>query len=58
MADIAMCKGIDCPMKDDCYRHTAPEADTYQSWFMEVPIKKKEVDGEIKYECEYFWNNK
>ena len=46
--DIAMCKGTDCPMKQNCYRHTA-KADEYQSYFSIPPIK----DGQ----CEYFWDN-
>ena len=23
MSDISMCSGLDCPVKNDCYRHTA-----------------------------------
>ena len=51
MADISMCSGENCPSKDKCYRHTAPQSD-YQTWFTNPPIK----DGEEF--CEYFWNNK
>lgn len=50
MADITKCKGTDCPVKDECYRHTA--IDGYQqSWFTEAP-------GEIyegKFTCNMYW---
>ena len=46
MADICMCKGTNCPVKENCYRFTA-KADEYQSYFVDAPIK----DGK----CEYYW---
>jgi len=46
-ADIAMCEGKSCPLKDNCYRHLAIENEFRQSYFAEPPFK----DGE----CEYFW---
>jgi len=46
MPDITMCAGTGCPAKDQCYRHTA-KADTYQSYFVEPPIK----DGK----CDMYW---
>lgn len=49
MADISKCKGTDCPLKEKCYRFTAP-AGEWQSWFIETPFK----DGK----CEYYWDNK
>ena len=49
MADISKCKGTDCPLKEKCYRFTAPTGER-QSWFTETPFK----DGE----CEYYWDNK
>ena len=48
MADITMCKGKGCTMKETCYRYKAPKGD-YQSYFNESPINK-----ETK-ECEYYW---
>ena len=48
MADITMCSGVGCDMKDKCYRFTA-ERSHWQSWFSVVPIK----DGE----CDKFWDN-
>jgi hypothetical protein len=46
MADITKCKGVNCPIKDQCYRYTAKES-MRQSYFMESPIK----DGK----CEMYW---
>ena len=50
MSDITKCKGINCPVKDNCYRNTA--VDGYrQSWFSETP-------GEInegKFTCDMYW---
>lgn len=50
MADITMCEWTDCPMKDNCYRYTAPKSE-YQLMFIEVPIDK-ETDM-----CEQFYLN-
>lgn len=46
MADICMCSGLNCPVKENCYRFTA-KADEYQTYFLDAPIK----DGK----CEYYW---
>lgn len=51
MADICMCSGGDCPMKDKCYRYTAPKSEYWQSMFTTPPINEMG-------ECEYFWDNK
>ena len=47
MTDITKCTGEGCPLKETCYRFTAP-AEMYQSFFMDSPIK----DGK----CEYYWS--
>jgi len=47
MADIAMCQGGDCPLKEKCYRYTAPVSKHWQSYYMDIPYK----DGI----CEYYW---
>lgn len=44
-----MCKGTDCPLKENCYRFTAKSNDVYQSYFVDTPIK----DGK----CDMFWDN-
>lgn len=46
MADITMCLGTNCPLKEKCYRFTA-KASEYQSYFMKPPFK----DGN----CEMYW---
>ena len=47
--DITMCKDIECPMKDSCYRHTAKSWEL-QSYFIDSP---REWD-----KCEHFWKTK
>ena len=32
MADIAMCKGEGCLLRDKCYRHTATPGEHWQSY--------------------------
>ena len=49
MADIAMCSGKGCPLKERCYRYTAPVNPIWQSYFTNVPYKNGE--------CEYYWDN-
>jgi hypothetical protein len=34
MADITMCKGQDCPLRESCYRYTAQANPFRQSYFM------------------------
>ena len=52
MADITMCRGTGCQVKDACYRHTAPVHEHRQSYFMEVPLY---YDHETAIEtCDYF----
>lgn len=48
MPDISMCKGTDCPHKENCYRFTAKPSE-YQSYFAEPPIE----DGK----CDYYWGD-
>jgi hypothetical protein len=50
--DITMCKGDNCPLKDQCFRHTA-KPDEYQSYFTVVPFKIK--NNEFK--CHYLWTD-
>lgn len=44
--DITKCKGIECPIKENCYRFISKESD-WQSYLMESPFK----DGK----CDMFW---
>jgi len=49
MTDITKCEGTGCPLKDTCYRYTAPTNEYYQSFFIEVPYDGKE--------CSHHWKN-
>jgi hypothetical protein len=51
MPDITMCEGNDCPLKEKCYRFTAIESITHQSYFSSPPYDSK------KENCEYFWED-
>ena len=48
MPDISMCKGEDCPLKNQCYRYTATPCE-YQSYFVDPPY--------IEDECEFFYKD-
>jgi hypothetical protein len=50
MADITMCSGKDCPLKDSCYRFNAKKSDFRQSYFVNTPLK----DGK----CHFFWGER
>ena len=49
MQQVLKCKNQDCPIKNDCYRQTAPDA-------------KQQDFGVYKYKegkgCTWFWDNK
>jgi hypothetical protein len=52
MADITLCKGGKCKIKDLCYRFTCTKSNPkYQSYFVVEPV------NESTGECEYFWDN-
>jgi hypothetical protein len=50
MADITKCSGFECPVKDQCYRYTAP-ASARQSYFWNTPgvVKNNE------FTCDMYW---
>lgn len=48
MPDICMCKGLKCPRKKTCYRHTAPPTPHWQSYFVTPPFKE---DGSCEHYC-------
>ncbi len=50
MADISMCEGTDCPLKENCYRYKATPCPIYQTYFVEVPYDHETND------CQYFWD--
>jgi hypothetical protein len=50
MADIEMCKGTDCPLKETCYRFTAKPNEFMQSYSTAVPYNKETNT------CTEYWN--
>lgn len=51
MGDIALCKGIDCPRKDICLRHTQPPRAKWQAWIIQqVSVPDTSV-------CKFFISN-
>ena len=52
MADITMCNGRACPLKENCYRYKATPSDFWQAYFTLEPY-----DHEKK-ECDYEWKIK
>ena len=38
VSDITMCKGQDCPLRESCYRYTAPANPFRQSYFLTEPV--------------------
>jgi hypothetical protein len=53
MADITMCeKGVDCPLKEHCYRYNAPVNKYRQSYFQVPPYDSESGD------CDYYWLDK
>ena len=48
MADITMCTGDGCPLKETCYRYRAEPEPEHQTYLMAVPFK----DGA----CALYWN--
>lgn len=59
MADICMCSGLSCPVKEYCYRRTAPVNKYRQSVFADPPIKGYGVatSGKTTVHCDYFSPN-
>ena len=50
--DICKCNGNNCPVKEECFRFTAPASEFRQSYFLSSPIKTTE-DGGL--DCEHYW---
>lgn len=52
MADITMCFGENCPIKESCFRFIAePEANDMQTYFVNAPGEM--VDDEFS--CSFLW---
>ena len=50
MADIRMCDGKGCRLKEKCYRHKAPANEFGQSYFSKTPFDHENNN------CSKFWN--
>lgn len=48
MADITMCKGEYCELRENCKRYTSQPSEYRQAWFSKQP----NVDS---YYCDMFW---
>ena len=53
MADITMCNGKGCTMRNTCYRFKAARGE-YQAYFTESPHNNK-VDEDNNTICQYYW---
>lgn len=53
MSDITKCKGLDCPIKETCYRYKAQDNEFRQSYFTNTPYRIE--DGVIV--CDYYWTD-
>jgi len=57
MSDITMCDGIDCPIRDRCYRFRAIP-DDYQHYFIKIPYEYDYCEKFISMKEEEDLNNK
>jgi len=51
MADITMCKGDYCELRETCYRYEAVPTPLWQSYFTKSP-------NSTSYDCKYYWGIK
>lgn len=49
MSDITKCDSKDCPLKEKCYRYTAPSSEYRQSYFVTPPYNEETKT------CNYLW---
>ncbi len=49
MPDITMCKGENCPFKEQCYRYRAKPSEHGQSYFESSPIQEEGCEYFVKY---------
>ncbi len=56
MSDITMCKGGDCPYKNNCYRYTSKHEELCQSYFVDIPLKDGKCDLYWGKNAEDIWN--
>lgn len=51
MSDISKCNGMNCPVKDRCFRFLAP-SHPYRQWYVGISSTEA-ATGE---DCHMFWN--
>ena len=55
MADITKCVGINCPIRDNCYRYTAEVFnELLQSYFVEDNVGEHTNNG---FKCDLYWGD-
>ena len=54
MADITKCTGVNCPIRDNCYRYTAKDSSLCQSYFVDDNVGEHTVDG---FKCDLYWGD-
>ena len=47
MKDITRCKGLFCPVKEECYRYSIEPIEDGESYFSEPPFANSK--------CDFFW---
>ena len=60
MPDITMCPGLECPLRETCYRFKASSS-PWQSFFINPPYKIGYYNNENNkqdIDCEYYWEYK
>ena len=53
MADIAMCSGEGCTLKETCHRVSAKPCEYMQSYFAIPPYKSEDENGRSI--CDMYW---
>ena len=56
MADITMCKGINCNQTNTCYRYLAKANPYLQSYFSDSPMKDGKCDEYVRLLGAMEWN--
>ena len=51
-SDLTKCSGLECPIKESCFRFTSQAEPLYQSYFVEIPGKWEDDTEPINSGCE------
>lgn len=52
MPDITKCQGINCPIKEKCYRFISKPSEYVQGYFLNDNVCK--IENNV-FSCEFFW---